>query len=30
MGFTQQIFEEVLSGAVGNLQKSYLQKSQSC
>jgi len=26
MGFMQEIFREVLSGAVGNLQKSYLQR----
>ena len=26
MGFTEDVFKEVLSGAVGNLQKSYLQK----
>lgn len=26
MKFMQEIFKEVLSGAVGNLQKSYLQK----
>ena len=29
MGFTQEIFKEILSGAVGNLQKSYLQKVKS-
>lgn len=26
MKFMEQIFKEVLTGAVGNLQKSYLQK----